>query len=75
MTMTAQINPDLADASCSVAECLETAASMGAATVTIEPQTGAPPDFGIVTLGLPLCVNHAYLLRRGCALLDFHSGI
>jgi hypothetical protein len=75
MTMTVQINPDLADAPCSVAECLETASSMGAATVSIDPETGAPPDFGIVTLGLPLCSNHAHLLRQGCVLLDFHSGV
>jgi hypothetical protein len=75
MTMTAQINPELADAPCSVAECLEGAAAMGAATVTVNPCRGAPPDFEIVTLGLPLCVNHAHLLSRGCDLLDFHSGI
>ena len=75
MTMTAHVSPELADAPCSVAECLETASSMAAATVSVDPQTGAPPDFEIVTFGLPLCVNHAHLLRRGCALLDFHSGI
>lgn len=75
MTMTAQIHPELADAPCTVAECLETATTMGVATLTVDPQTGAPPDFAIVTLGLPLCVNHAHLLHGGCALLDFHSGI
>jgi hypothetical protein len=58
-----------------VAECLETASTMGVATVSIGPHTGAPPDFDIVTFGLPLCVNHAHLLRRGCQLLEFHSGI
>ena len=75
MTMTAHVNPELADAPCSVAECLETASTMGAATVSASPRTGAPPDFEIVTLGLPLCLNHAHLLRRGCDLLNFHSGI
>jgi len=48
---------------------------MGAATVSVDPHQSAPPDFGIVTFGLPLCVNHAHLLRGGCALLDFQSGI
>ena len=75
MTMTAHVSPELADAPCSVGECLETAASLGTATVAVDPQTGAPPDFGIVTFGLPLCLNHAHLLRQGCALLAFHSGI
>jgi hypothetical protein len=75
MTMTARIHPELADASCSVAECLECAATMGAATVSVHPGRGAPPDFEILTFGLPLCVNHAHLLSRGCDLLDFHSGI
>jgi hypothetical protein len=75
MTMTALVSPELADAPCSVAECLETASALGAATVAVDAQAGAPPDFAIVTFGLPLCANHAHLLRRGCALLDFHSGI
>ena len=76
MTMTAQVSPgELADAPCSVADCLETASTMGAATVRIDPNVGAPPDFEIVTFGLPLCVNHAHLLRRGCDLIAFHSGI
>ena len=76
MTMTAQVSPgELADAPCSVAECLEPASTMGAATVSVDPHGDAPPDFGIVTFGLPLCINHAHLLRRGCDLLDFHSGI
>jgi hypothetical protein len=48
---------------------------MGAATVRFDPNVGAPPDFEIVAFGLPLCVNHAHLLRRGCDLLAFHSGI
>jgi hypothetical protein len=73
--MTAHASPELPDAPCSVAQCLETASSLGPATVTVDPQTGAPPDFEIVTFGLRLCVNHAHLLRRGYALLDFHSGI
>jgi hypothetical protein len=75
MTMTAQVSPELADAPCSVAECLEPASAMGTATVCVDPHTGAPPDFDIVTFGLPLCADHAHLLRRGCSLLDFHSGI
>jgi hypothetical protein len=76
MTMTAQVSPgELADAPCSVADCFEPASTMGAATVSVDPHRGAPPDFDIVTLGLPLCVNHGHLLRQGCDLLDFHSGI
>jgi len=75
MTRTAHVSPELADATCSVAECLETASAMGAATVSVDPRTNTPPDFEIVTLGLPLCFDHAYLLLQGCSLLDFHSGI
>ena len=75
MTMTAHVSPELADTPCSVAQCFEPASTLGAATVTVDPRTGAPPDFGIITLGLPLCVNHAHLLRHGCTLVDFHSGI
>ena len=76
MTMTAQVSPEeLADAPCSVAECFETASTMGTATVSVAPQAGAPPDFDIVTFGLPICVNHAHLLRQGCELLEFHSGL
>ena len=36
---------------------------------------GAPPDFRTVTFGLPLCADHAHLLRLGCTLTDFHSGL
>jgi hypothetical protein len=75
MTMTAQVNPELAETPCSVAKCLETASTMGAATVSVGPHTDTPPDFATITFGLPLCINHAHLLRRGCQLLDFHSGI
>ena len=66
---------ELADAPCSVGECLETASTMGTATVRIDPHTVAPPDFTTVTFGLPLCGNHAHLLRRGCRLVDFQSGL
>lgn len=75
MTMTAHVNPELADAPCSVAECLETASTMGAATVGVDPRLGAPPDFAVITFGLPLCINHAHLLHGGCQLLEFHSGL
>jgi len=76
MTVTAQVSPgELADAPCSVAECFEPASTMGTATVSVDPHVGAPPDFDIVTFGLPICVNHAHLLRRGCELLEFRSGI
>jgi hypothetical protein len=76
MTVTAtRTSPELADAPCSVGECLEVASTMGSATVRIDPMTGAPPDFETVIFGLPLCANHAYLLRRGCRLVDFQSGL
>ena len=75
MSMTAPLIVELADAPCGVADCLETAAHMGRATVRIDPTIGAPPDFEVITLGLPLCTNHAHLLRNGCALSEFHSGL
>jgi hypothetical protein len=75
MTLTAQLCPELADSPCSVADCLETAEIMGSTTVAIDPDVGAPPDFGSITFGLPLCVNHAYLLRLGCSLTCFTSGL
>jgi len=76
MTMTAPlISPELADAPCSVGECLETASTLGSATVRIDPTTGAPPDFETITFGLPLCANHAHLLHRGCRLVQFISGL
>ena len=48
---------------------------MARAVVKIDPTTWAPPDFEVITFGLPLCVNHAHLLRRGCSLTHFDSGI
>lgn len=75
MTITAPVNPELSDSPCSVAECLETAHLMGSATVAIDPGVGAPPDFETVTFGLPLCTNHAHLLRFGCTLTGFNSGL
>lgn len=75
MTLTAAVSPDLADTPCSVAECLENAACMGRATVRVDSRMAAPPDFGVVTFGLPLCADHAWLLSLGCALDDFSSGL
>jgi len=75
MTMAALVNPELADTPCTVAECLETATTMGSATVRIDPLAGTPPDFETVTLGLPLCINHAHLLHQGCMLLNVHTGL
>ena len=75
MTLTAAVNPELCDSPCSVAECLEMAAVMGSATIAVDRAVGAPPDFEAVTLGLPLCVNHAHLLRLGCTLTQFSSGL
>lgn len=75
MTVTAPITPDLSDTPCSVAECLDRAHVMGRATVRIDPRSDAPPDDEVVTFGLPLCANHAHLLREGCLLTDFSSGL
>lgn len=75
MAITAALNPELCDSPCSVAECLEMAAVMGSATVSINPNVGAPQDFEIITFGLPLCTNHAHLLRLGCTLTHFTSGL
>ena len=47
---------------------------MGSATVRLDPGMEAPADFGTVTFGLPLCADHAHLLRQGCTLRDFRSG-
>jgi len=75
MTVTSPVSPDLVDTPCTVAECLERAHVMGRATVRVNPDSAAPPDFAIVTLGLPLCSNHAHLLHRGCVLSTFDSGL
>jgi hypothetical protein len=75
MTLTALASPELADSPCSVAECLEPAGRMASATVDIDPRMGAPADFETITLGLPLCRNHAELLRLGCTLTRFTSGL
>jgi hypothetical protein len=75
MTRTFPIVAELADSPCSVADCLEAASVMGRACVEIEPAAQAQPDFAQVTLGLPLCIDHAQLLRQGCRLETFSSGI
>jgi hypothetical protein len=75
MTVTVPLSAELCDTPCSVADCLETAHVMGSATVTISPGAGIPPDFQTVTLGLPLCTNHAHLLGPGCALTKFSAGL
>jgi hypothetical protein len=75
VTMTAPVSPDLADTPCSVADCLEPASLMGRAAVRVDPRTAAPPDFEVITFGLPLCFHHAHLLRLGCTLDQFSSGM
>jgi hypothetical protein len=75
VTLTTQVSPDLAGCACSVAECLESAHVMASATVSLEPSMEAPADFRTVTFGLPLCPDHAHLLRQGCTLSDFLSGL
>ena len=75
MTFTVPLSIELADSPCSVADCLETAHTMGSASVRISPDIGAPPDFESDTFGLPLCTDHAHLLRLGCTLTRFRSGL
>ena len=75
MTVTARVSPELADTPCSVADCLESAQVMGRATVRVDPQVAAPPDFEIITFGLPLCTDHAHLLHLGCSLAHLDSGL
>lgn len=75
MTIASPMSAELCDSPCSVAECLETAHVMGSATVNIDPSVGVPPDAEAVTLGLPLCTDHAHLLRPGCTLTHFNSGL
>jgi hypothetical protein len=43
--------------------------------VRLDPGMEAPADFRTVTFGLPLCADHAHLLRLGCTLNDFSSGL
>jgi hypothetical protein len=75
VTLTTPVSPDLAGSACSVAECLESAQVMGSATVRLDPGMEAPADFRTVTFGLPLCADHAHLLRLGCTLSVFRSGL
>ncbi len=75
MTLTAALSSELADSPCSVADCFEVARTMGSATVRVDSGAAVPPDFATMTLGLPLCVDHAHLLHHGCTLTDFSSGV
>jgi hypothetical protein len=75
MTIAAPLSAELCDSPCSVADCFETAQVLGSATVTVDPSVGVPPDSEAVTLGLPLCASHAHLLRTGCTLTNFDSGL
>ena len=75
MTIAAPLSAELCDSPCSVDECLETAHLIGSATVTINPTIELPPDSGAITFGLPLCTHHAHLLRPGCTLTNFNSGL
>jgi hypothetical protein len=75
MTVTAPASPELADSPCTVGECLEPAGLMASATVQVDPKMRVPADFETITFGLPLCRNHAELLRLGCTLSRFNSGL
>ena len=75
VTLTTALSSELADSPCSVDDCLEAAQTMGSATVLVDPGATVPPDFAIVTFGLPLCVDHAHLLHGGCTLTHFDSGV
>jgi hypothetical protein len=75
MTIAALLSAELCDSPCSVADCLDPAQVLGSAVVSVNPSVGVPPDLGVITLGLPLCAEHAHLLRPGCTLTRFTSGL
>jgi hypothetical protein len=39
------------------------------------PEVGAIPDEQDHTFALPLCLEHAHLLRAGATLVEFASGL
>ena len=46
-----------------------------ALAVDLPGRADKPADFATLTVGLPLCTNHAQLFRLGCTLTQFTSGL
>lgn len=59
------LTPDLAGVLCAVCTCLDTADVVAHATVTPHRDVGLNPSDDTLVLELPVCAEHAHLLRMG----------
>jgi hypothetical protein len=64
------LTPDLNDTACCVGGCVAVADIIGQAAVTLHHETGVPDDQRDLVLELPLCADHAHLLRLGVERCD-----
>ena len=59
------LTPDLEDTPCSIAGCFEVADLIATGDALLPPLAIAPGGKETITLEIPLCVEHAHLLRLG----------
>jgi hypothetical protein len=59
---------------CTAGDCLDPALVIGHATFEVSPMVGAPDCERRHTFTLPLCGQHAHLLRMDNTLVEFDSG-
>lgn len=67
------LHPDLDGTICSVIGCFAVADVLGTADLALNVLVGAVEEVLVVTI--PLCANHAHLLRMPPTLTNFDEGL
>ena len=67
-----RLTPDLDGTGCCAADCLDAADTVGTATLGVPLEVGID---GPIVLAVPLCIEHAHLLRMGVTDCRLDSGI
>jgi hypothetical protein len=74
--MTEALDPHLAGVSCSRADCTRAAEVIAQAVFELHPRVGTKVTLdNPMTLGIPLCVLDAHLVRIGSSLISFSDGL
>jgi len=73
--MPGSLNRDLDGTPCTQVHCFEVADTIAQLKLRPPAEAGAAADDDVQILAVPLCIEHAHLLRHGAELIDLEPGI
>lgn len=72
--MSYDIGTDLDGVACSAGNCFLVAETLAQAKIQVPVEVGLSPEDDTILLAIPICGEHAHLMRMGGELTYFDSG-